>query len=323
MELSALEAFARRVRWLGNREELDAAAVEAVDAFDAAGVSYLLLKGPALARLLYTEGEPRGYYDIDVLVAPDDLSAAGRVLTMLGYHNATAGWGVEDIAGAVHADIWVRGNQTIGPLMIDLHRRLAGLRAPAQAAWEALEARRTWMDLNGRRVAVFDRAGLAFHLATHAAQHAPPEPKALGDLAQGLNRWDLPVWREATLLAHEVEAIGAFAAGLRLVPAGAALAAELSLPSSDELEWELAHRHERPRGTFHLEALVQAKDRRERMTVLRRSLLPKREWIVWQHPWAAKGFVRLLGARAVHVLRLPAWAARAWRFRRRARRATR
>jgi len=85
----------------------------------------------------------------------------------------------------------------------------------------------------------------------------------------------------------------------------------------------MLHRNERPRGTFHMQAFAEAGGLRERAQVLRRSLLPSREWIVWQDPRAAGSRARLAAARARHILRAPRWAVRVWRFRRRARRASR
>src|SRR6478752_5187374 len=49
----ALEQFAMRIRDRPMLSRLDAAAVEAFNALDAADVDALLLKGPALARALY------------------------------------------------------------------------------------------------------------------------------------------------------------------------------------------------------------------------------------------------------------------------------
>jgi hypothetical protein len=116
-----------------------------------------------------------------------------------------------------------------------------------------------------------------------------------------------------------VGATAAFAAGLRLVPPGAALARDLALPPTDELQWAIANRNVRPRGTFHLRAFAEARTLPQRASVLRRSLLPRREWIAWQYPWARAGGVRLLAAYGLHLMRAPVWAAAAWRFRRRAR----
>ena len=53
------------------------------------------------------------------------------------------------------------------------------------------------------------------HLATHAAQHGPAYPKHVDELALALERWPADVWDSAALLAQEIDATKAFAAGLR------------------------------------------------------------------------------------------------------------
>jgi hypothetical protein len=319
-----LAEFVERARGLSFRPQLDAAAVETLDAFELVGVQALLLKGPALAQALYTPTEHRGYSDVDLLVSPADLPRARRALTTIGYRHGEEVFGIDDVGEILHSETWSRrGEKWGGPLLIDLHWRLAGCEAPAGTAWEALAARSDSIDLNGRRVAVLDRAGLALHLATHAAQHGPDDLKAIGDLARGLERWPLDVWRSAASLAAELEATPAFAAGLRLAPLGPDVADELGLPATDELDWAIRHRDTRPRGTFHLRALSQAQGARARADVLRRSLFPNRAWIAWEYPWVQGNRVRLAAAYGAHLLRTPVWAARAWRHRREERRSGR
>jgi hypothetical protein len=322
VDRNSLEHFALRVRGLAKTETLDAAAAEVLEAFDRAGVSCLLLKGVALSRLLYGDDRQRGYNDVDLLVAPDRLEDANRVLMALGYANTTAQRGVEDIGGAVHADTWVRRDQRIGPLMVDLHARLPGVQASADAAWAVLADRRDTIAVGGREAQVLGRDGLALHVATHAAQHGLWDPKPIADLTYALDHWPAHIWQDAARLAAELEAVDAFAVGLRLVGAGARLAEELELPRSERIEWEMENRAMRPRGTFHLAALMEARGR-ERLSVLRRVFFPKREWIVWEDPRAAHGGVRLMAARLRHLLRTPVWALRAVKYRRRARRAGR
>ena len=315
-----LKEFAKRARGQRSPTHLDATAVEVFDAFAAAGVDALLLKGPALARLLYKDGEHRAYSDVDLLVAPRDLAGDRRSLSRLGYTNASEPLGIDDVGGVVHAETWTAsGHGSSEAAMVDLHWRLPGSQAPAQVAWDALVARRTDVEVGGRHVPVLDRVGLALHLATHVAQHGTGYPQPLEDLALGLERWPEQVWREAEDLARQIQALDAFAAGLRLVPPGAALAEELGLPATDELEWAILHRDERPRGTFHLQAFAEARSLAERADALRRALLPTRAWIRWQHPWASAGGAWLIAAYGLHLMRAPVWAARAWRFRRRAR----
>lgn len=317
----ALDEFLARVRHLPRQGLLDTAALDLLDAFRAVGVEPLLLKGPALARTLYQPGEHRGYGDVDLLVARHDLPSARRALVELGYRNVSEGRGIDDVAGVLHSEDWSRPveNKRLPPVMVDLHWRLAGCEAPAEVTWRVLGARRAWIELEGRAAPVLASDGLALHLATHAAQHGPNDLKAIADLTRGIGRWNAEVWRAAAQLADQVDGTAAFAAGLRLTPTGAELARELGLPPTDELEWAIINRRVRPRGTFHLQALIGARGARERLGLLRRALLPGREWIRWQYPWAADSGTRLIAAYAAHVLRAPLWAARAWHYLRRKR----
>lgn len=309
------------MRGLPRRAALDAATVQVLAALEAAGVEPLLLKGPALVRMLYRPDEHRGYSDIDLLVAPAELDGARRALAGGGWESSSDYLGIDDVAGVVEAEVWFRPAGRGPSAQVDLHWRLPGWEAPAHVAWDALRARPASIELEGRAVAVLDRTGLALHVATHAAQHGRADVKALADLSRAVERWDDGVWRSAAALAEEVGATPALAAGLRLVPGGAELAEHLGLPATDRLSWALANRADRPRGTFHLAALAEAQGVRGRARVLRRALLPHRRWVIAQYPWARDGGVRLAAAYVAHLLRSPAWAMRAWRYRRRERRA--
>jgi hypothetical protein len=320
----ALEEFARRTRARTALSRLDAAAVEAFDAFDAAGIDALLLKGPVLARTLYAATEHRGYSDVDVLVAPRHLDRTRQILGALEYVSLPEQLGLDEAARDRYAESWARvGGRADAGLMVDLHWTLAGSEAPRQVVWEAMRRRQTWIELDGRRVPTLNREALALHVALHAARHGAAEavPQPMEDLARALERWPLQVWREAERLARDVHAIMTFAAGLRQIPEGVALARVLHLPATDELQWAIDHRRDRPRGTLHLEALSQAATLGERVSVLRRALHPPRKWIAWQYPWASDRGIRLIGGYAFHLMRTPVWAARAWSFRRAMRRA--
>ncbi|MBA3327562.1 MAG: nucleotidyltransferase family protein, partial [Solirubrobacterales bacterium] len=308
----ALTGFAARVAGLRGRAKLDATAAEVFTAFAAAGVDALLLKGPALALALYTEGETRAYADIDVLVAPGDLRRARAALAEAGYVDVSDKLGIDDVAGVVHDETWV-GPDPDGHQMVDLHRRLPGAEAPAERVWAVLAARRTSIELAGREIPVLRREGLALHVATHAAQHGAGHPKGIIDLGLALERWPEEVWHGAAGLAAEIEARAAFATGLRLVPEGEQMAERVGLVPALAAEWALANRADRPRGTFHLQAFAEAGGLRTRVGVVRRALLPRRAWIVYTYPWARHGGPRLVAAYLLHGARAPRWAVRAWR----------
>ena len=279
-----------------------------------------MLKGPVLGRVLYRADEHREYMDADVMVAPSDLDRAREVLGGLGYARSDDR-GVDDFLGVLHAETWYR--RIPDGALVDLHWRLAGCAASPERAWAELYGDHEEIDLGGCSVEVLGRPALALHLGTHAAQHGPDDKKALGDLAKGLERWPEEDWRHAARLAEKLTAVEAFAAGLRLHPEGAAMARALGLPDAPETSWTVQHSRSRPRGTFHLEALVEAQGIRERAKVLRKSLLPRREWIIWTYPPARNSRIKLLRGYLRHLSRAPLWAFRAWQFRRNARRAGR
>lgn len=304
----------------GGNPAIELLAAELVESFADAGVDTLLLKGAALARLLYEPGERRGYVDVDLLVRPDRLDRAATVLQGLGYRNSTALHGIDYVAGAVPSDTWLPRPAAAG-YDVDVHHWLPGAQAPPATAWEALWRRRTTIELAGRQVPVLAREGQALHLALHAAQHGPHFVRGLVELRLALERWPPEVWREAAALATEVDALARFGAGLRLVPDGRELAQALRLPASDAVDWEIGHGAERPRGTFHVEAFGKAEGVRERLRLARRALVPSRRWLEVEYHWAARGPLWLALGYAVHIAHTPAWALRAWSFRRRARRA--
>jgi hypothetical protein len=320
--LDALQHFVTRVApgGAGSMSRLDAAAAEAVAELERSGVDALLLKGSGLGALLYGPGGDRSFSDVDLLVAPAQIVAAEHGLARLGYVDTGADKGIDDIGGVVHAHTWVRSSA--GP-PIDLHRWLPGSRADPAVAWEALLPRRTWIQVGGRSLPVLDRVGQAMHLATHAAQHGPAFDKHVSELELALALWPAEVWESAVMLAGEIGAVEPFAAGLRLSRRGTEVAAQLGLASTGGLDWTIRHLGERPRGTFHVQALAEAASARDRLDVLRRALFPPQAWIVEQHPWARQGGLRLLAAYGIHLARAPAWTARAARFYWHARRAAR
>jgi len=302
---------------------VDVAAAEVLAGFEEAGVEALLLKGRGIATLLYGAGVRRSSVDVDLLVAPEHREAAENVLATLGYVEVADGW-LDDVGRVVHARKWMRtGPRAAEQPPIDLHRWLPGARAEPAVVWKALAARRAWIELGGRRAAVLDRGGQAMHLATHAAQHGSASERHVAELAHALALWPAPVWESAARLAGEIGATDAFAAGLRLTRPGAAEAVRLGLSATDVMDWKIRHRAEQPRGAYHLQALAEARSLRARLDVLRRSLFPRRAWIVRQHPWAGRGWLRLTMAYGLHLTRAPVWATHAWRFSRRAHRSGR
>jgi hypothetical protein len=305
-----LAEFVDRQSQVDTRDQLDATAATLLAAFDRTGVHSLLLKGPVLARVLYEPAEERTYGDVDILVEPAALERARGTLRRGGWVCLREVFGVEDIGGGLHGEVWFADG-----VMVDLHWQLPGAEAPAQIAWESLYAMHEPIEVAGECVAMPNRAALALHVATHAAQHASMHPRGLRDLELALERWPPDVWVDAADLAHEIGATTAFAAGLQLAPAGQELAGMLNLPDAAHLGW--APLHEWPRGTYHLRAFINAESFTARTRIVRRALLPPPRWILWEYPWARRWRLLQIAAYAMHFIQAPLWAARTLRFHRR------
>jgi Uncharacterised nucleotidyltransferase len=204
---------------------LDAVAAEVVATFQRVGIRSVLLRGPAIARWLYDDGTPRPYSDIDLLVAPSEFAAAEGILVDLGFvqHSLEVALPAERPR---HAHTWERAR-----LMVDLHRTLIGIAAPPEQAWARLGSETANMTVGGTQIEVLRRPALAVILALHAAHQGAEFDRPLEDLGRALERASADVWEEAAAQAEALEAIPAFATGLRLLPTGEAVAARLGLSS--------------------------------------------------------------------------------------------
>jgi hypothetical protein len=289
---------------------VDGQTAEVVPALEAAGVPALLLKGPAIARALYAEDEGRFYGDTDVLVAPSRLAAAERTLRALGYERV-----VGDRTAALighHGSPWRRPGSA---LEVDLHRTLTGVRGDPGELWLVLWEHSTRLQVQEATVRVPDVPALALHVALHAAQHGIAREMSRRDLEHALGRLDVAAWRRAAALAERVDAIDAFGVGLRLLPAGEALAAELGLPPN---RWRNAalRAMAAPSMTLKVERLRVTPGARAKARLLVGWMVPAPDFMRISSPMARKGRAGLLLAYLCRPLVIAGRivpAVRAWR----------
>jgi len=290
---------------------VDAATAEVLSAFEPAGVESLLLKGASVTRWISTPEDPRPYLDCDLLVRPADRGAAERVLAELGYEQlfeeeAMPEWWRE------HSATWTR---VADGSKVDLHRSLVGIGADPDAVWSTLSARTEELVVGGYPATVLTVPGRAFHLAVHAGQHGAGWSRPLEDLDRAIAVSDEASWREAAELADSLDATAAFAAGLRLSPAGERMADRLGLPR--DLPVDVALRAGTPPPVaLGLDQLAQAKGPRARLRILRHKLAPPPSFMRHWSPLARRGRFGLVLAylwRPLWLLaRLPE-GFRAWR----------
>jgi hypothetical protein len=200
---------------VGTNLATDAVATEVVRELEQRGIRTLVLRGPAIARWLYREGE-RDYGDVDLLVEPDSVERAEETLRELGFR----GRPLQPLKHRQprHAEMWVRG--TTPP--VDLHRTIVGVAASDREVWATLWAHSKSIALQGTAVKTLDHAGLLVLLTLHAAQHGLEA--ATRDLAVALTRVGSEEWEQACELATQLKAVPAFGVGLRMFPAGREIA---------------------------------------------------------------------------------------------------
>jgi Uncharacterised nucleotidyltransferase len=203
---------------------IDAVTAEIAGTFTDEGIPCILLKGPALVRWLYPPGQGRSYTDCDLLVRSEDVSAAERILTGMGFERA----GLETIPGdrPRHAYSWTRRDGAV----VDLHHTIPGARVPPEEVWNLLQPHLESMSLSGGSVDILDESGRALLVALHALKDGRRIRQARQDLALALERVPIEVWAEAARLGTEMGAVDAFAAGLQREPSGAEVADRLGLP---------------------------------------------------------------------------------------------
>jgi hypothetical protein len=296
----------------------DAAAVEVIRALTDEGIEAILLKGPALDRLLYDRRGERSYGDVDLLVAPAEFADAERILARLGFRSDVEESGLARTDH--HADMWLRPGDGA---KVDLHRTLVGVRATEWRTWDELRRATRPLDLGSFQATVLDETGSALVVALHTAHHGPRKPEPIQDLDRALERLERPAWADAAQLAERLDAVFAFAAGLRRRPAGAVIADELGLPRHFPVDTALRVSQSR-RMSLELEAVAAAGGLRAKLNLVRALLFPTRRHMRAWYPLARRGTAGLAAAYVGRLLRIPVSIAPAlmssWRARRQARR---
>jgi hypothetical protein len=266
----------------------DYAAGEVAAIASAQGLELVLLRGAAIARRLYDEGERR-YSDIDLLVAEPNRVRVEEILRGLAYSPYTP---------PDRAQHWRRVSDGC---VVDLHVTLWGVEGAPDSLWRWMDAHRETLALGTRSIAVPDLAGTALVIALHASQHGSLVPHAKSDLARALVRFDRDVWRQAAAGARATGSLTAFRQGLTMLRAGRAMLLELELEPARSRRSAL-----RQDGVELPSYLLESLPMRERFALIRSRIVPSRaEMAVFVEPRAAASTAWLLAAHARRLARLP------------------
>jgi hypothetical protein len=136
-------------------------------AFDEAGLTWVVMKGPVLATHLYPSTGDRSYGDLDLLVDRRDFGAAVQILEDLGYRHTIHNWkrAEEMLAGEI--------SLVSSTMAVDLHWHLHYSRQdrrPFALDPEAMLERARRVNVSGVDVPTLDQVDTVLTLAFHAAR---------------------------------------------------------------------------------------------------------------------------------------------------------
>jgi hypothetical protein len=278
----------------------DLVAAEVTGAFRRAGIRSILLRGPSIARHLYSAGESRSYDDADLLVATGAMAAAEQILADHGFtHRAVLSQHPDD--RPPWARTWKRGDGG----NVDLHRTLVGVGVIPDEAWAQLRDEVEPVQVVHASIEGLNAKATAFVVALHAAHHGSGTRRPLDDLARAIDRFPHATWKSASELADRLDATAAFAAGLGLLPAGARLADRLLLPPDASTE-VLLRAGGAPPMALGFEWLTRVPGIRVKARLIAGKLVPDAEFIRAWSP-AARRYGRL-GLALAYIWR-PLWLA--------------
>lgn len=169
-----------------------------------AGVRAVPYKGPILAATLYDDLADRQYYDLDVLVAPEDLTRAREVVGALGYEALDR---LEQDSEHRHlaedCELHFRHRQR--GLVLELHWEALPRRHRDGFALDDVWGRFVPLELAGRAVRGFGPEDLLLVLCIHGGEkHRWSRLQMLSDVARLLARHPALDWEVVLARADEI-----------------------------------------------------------------------------------------------------------------------
>jgi hypothetical protein len=174
---------------------------------DAAGIPWLVFKGPVLSSSVYCDSSMRRYSDLDVMVPPDRFADAVEAMETANYGNPVTSWAPQVYfrSGAIAF--------SVGRISVDLHWHV--VYKYQDRRWYSIDtdqllARRRPVDIAGNTCATFDEVDTVFHLALHAAREGCHRLVWLKDiqLAVAVGQPDLDELVRRSIAARCAPAVG-------------------------------------------------------------------------------------------------------------------
>jgi len=271
---------------------VERASAEAVATLRRVGVRSILIKGPLQQRWLAAAGLSRTSVDVDLLVDPADVDAAGRALSAAGYRlEPEVTPGVEH-----HSHRWTTGTRA----PVEVHWNLWGT-DPART-WRILGAETESADVCGEMAEIPNEPARCLIVALHAAHHGAGEDAPLDDLRLAVSVAPRAAWQRAASLAAATGAETEFAVGLGLVPPGERLRCDLGLHVPQVTERLALNLSEPVAGAAGFYWLGRQHGVRAKARFAARKLVPPAEFMRFKYRFAREGKGRLLLAYLYRLL---------------------
>jgi hypothetical protein len=195
---------------------------------------------------------------------------------------------------------------------------------PAADVWAVLAGETERMSVSGLDVETLSEPARVVQVVLHAVVHGHGTEKTLLELARAIERAPGSAWKRAATLATRLGADSAFATGLRMLPEGEQLAAELGLTAGSSVE-NVMFAEEVPYSSWTVNRLAKTHGLLPKLRIIGQRVFPSPDFMRAWYPIARRGRIGL----ALSYPRRLAWMVTAtgpavlawWRARRRARRA--
>ena len=150
--------------------------------FAEAGISLIPLKGVSLSQCLYQDPCTRSSCDLDLLVKPEDVDKAERIMVQAGYRHALGFHNMSrkqkhHMISTLHDHGYINDARGVH---VELHwRSYLWTKEQVAALWDTSTSS-TWLDIGLMELATEENI---LYLADHGAQHGWPCLKWLSDIA--------------------------------------------------------------------------------------------------------------------------------------------
>jgi Uncharacterised nucleotidyltransferase len=151
--------------------------------FEGYGIEALPYKGPALAQALYGDVSSRQFFDLDIIVSPQDVGAAKAALAELGYVS-DINLSVREEASFIASGYEHAFSGPAGPHTLELKWRILPRFYSVEFEAARLLNRAEQVTMGGQRFRTLHADDLLLVLCVHAAKHMWSQLSWLCDIAE-------------------------------------------------------------------------------------------------------------------------------------------